>query len=125
MAIHKELLDKIIAEKTKIISLVMQGKTFPVESSEISYTDVPVNSPTMRGGVYFSDTMAYRAKILIRDDSLSKLLSKAMLGPNTEFAKIQLVPESVSLQIFANLTNYVQKSTGFELNMILVETLSK
>jgi hypothetical protein len=125
MAIHKDLIEKIIAEKTKIISIIIQGNTFPVESSEISYTDVPVNSPTMRGGVYFSDTRAYRAKILVNDYSISKLLSQAMLGPNTEFAKIQLVPDSALLQIFANLINYVQKSTGFELNLILVEMLAK
>lgn len=124
MVLHKESLDKIIAEKTKIFSIIIQGKTFPVSSSEISYTDVPVNSPTMRGGVYFSDTMTYRAKVLVGDGSISKLLSNAMLGPNTEFAKIQLVLDS-SLQIFGNLTNYVQKSTGFELNLILVETLAK
>jgi hypothetical protein len=123
--LHKEALTKIIAEKTKITSIIIQDKTFPVASSEISYTDVPVNKPTTRGGVYFSDTMAYRAKILVSDNSLSKLLSKAMLGPNTEFAKIQLVPDSVPLQIFGNLTNYVQKSTGIELNLVLVETLTK
>lgn len=125
MPIHKEALDKMIAERTKIASIIIQNQTFPVVSSEISYTDVPVNSPTMRGGVYFSDTTAYRAKILVNDASISKLLSNAMLGPNTEFAKIRLVPDSASLQIFGNLTNYVQKSTGFELNMILVETLAK
>ena len=118
------VLDKIIADKTKITEMIIQNQKFQVEFSEIIYSDVPVNRPTTRGGVYFSDTMAYKAKILVRDNSLSKFLSQAMLGPNTEFAKIQLVSQS-PVQIFANLTNYVQKSTGFELNLVIVDASSK
>jgi len=118
------VLDKIIADKTKITEITIQNQKFQVEFSEIIYSDVPVSRPTTRGGVYFSDTMAYKAKILVRDNSLSKFLSQAMLGPNTEFAKIQLVSQS-PVQIFANLTNYVQKSTGFELNLVIVDASSK
>jgi hypothetical protein len=122
VAIDKAALDKIISDKTRIIELVIQGTKFSVQSSEIIYSDVPVSRPTTRGGVYFADTMAYKAKVLVQDASISKMLSQAMLGPNTDFAKIQLVLGSVSLQIFANLTNYVQKSTGFDLNLVIVET---
>ena len=46
-----------------------------------------------------------------------------MLGPNAEFAKIRLIQEeNPSLQILANLTNYVQKSGGFEMNLVIIET---
>lgn len=125
MAIDKAALDKIISDKTRIIELVIQDTKFSVQSSEIVYSDVPVSRPTTRGGVYFADTMAYKAKVLVQDSSISKMLSQAMLGPNTDFAKIQLVLDSVPLQIFANLTSYVQKSTGFDLNLVIVETLPK
>ncbi len=123
MAIDKAALDKIISDKTRIIELVIQDTKFSVQSSEIVYSDVPVSRPTTRGGVYFADTMAYKAKVLVQDSSISKMLSQAMLGPNTDFAKIQLVLDSVPLQIFANLTSYVQKSTGFDLNLVIVETI--
>jgi len=125
VAIDKAALDKIISDKTRIIELVIQDTKFSVQSSEIVYSDVPVSRPTTRGGVYFADTMAYKAKVLVQDSSISKMLSQAMLGPNTDFAKIQLVLDSVPLQIFANLTSYVQKSTGFDLNLVIVETLPK
>lgn len=119
------LLDKIIADGNKIVAIIIQNKRFQADYSEITYSDVPVSRPTTRGGVYFSDTMAYKAKIVISDSSVSKLLSQAMLGPNTEFAKIQLVLESDSLQVFANLNSYVQKSTGIELNLVIIEALAK
>jgi hypothetical protein len=119
------LLDKIIADGNKVAAIIIQNKRFRADYSEIVYSDVPVSRPTTRGGVYFSDTMAYKAKIVISDSSVSKLLSQTMLGPNTEFAKIQLVLESDSLQIFANLNSYVQKSAGFELNLVIIEALAK
>ncbi|MFM7861208.1 MAG: hypothetical protein ACKO7Y_00425 [Candidatus Nitrosotenuis sp.] len=125
MAINKEIMDKLVAQKEKITHLIIQNKSFMAISSEIVFSDVPVSRPTTRGGVYFSDTTAYKAKILVTDFSISQLLSQAMLGPNTEFAKIQLVPESNSVQIIANLTNYVQKSSGIELNLTIMDTLSK
>ena len=122
--IDKDLLQRLVKEKTKIAQIIIQNKKFQVESSELSYSDVPVNRPTTRGGVYFSDTMAFKAKVLVLDNVVSEVLSKTMLGPNTEFARIQLVLENTQMQIFANLTNYVQKSKGYDLNMTIVETLS-
>jgi len=125
VAINKEILDKLIADGTKITQLVIKNKSFAAKSSEIVFSDVPVSRPTTRGGVYFSDTTEYRAKVLVEDFSISKLLSQTMLGPNAEFAKIQLIMESNSAQIFANLKNYVQKSTGIELNLTIIDALSK
>jgi hypothetical protein len=122
--LDKETLDSLVQNKTKIIELVIQNKKYSVDSSELIYSDIPVNRPTMRGNVYFSDMMAFKAKIFIKDSTLSESLSKTMLGPNIEFARIQLVADNTKMQIFANLTNYVQKGGGFELNLVIVETLS-
>ena len=125
MTLDKNLLQRLVEQKIRITSLQIQKNSFAVEQSEITFSDVPVNRPTIRGGVYFSDTTAYKAKILIRDLSISKFLSQAMLGPNTEFADIELTPESENLLISANLTNYVQKSSGIELSLTITDTLSK
>jgi hypothetical protein len=125
MGLDKSIIENLIQNKTRMVELMVQEKKFSIDSSDLSYSDVPVNQPTTRGGVYFSDTMAFKARIMIKDPTISKSLSKVMLGPNTEFAKIQLIPDGdASVQIFANLTNYVQKSNGVELNLVVVETLS-
>ncbi|MEM2160246.1 MAG: hypothetical protein QXN55_04755 [Candidatus Nitrosotenuis sp.] len=123
--IDDSVLRKMIQDKTPILQIVMQAKSFAVESSTLAHSDVPVSRPTTRGGVYFSDTKAFKAKVLIRDSAISEYLSKAMLGPNTEFAKIQLVSSDPKMQIFANLTNYVQKGSGFELSLTIVEASAK
>lgn len=87
----------------------------------------PVNSPTTRGGVYFSDTFAYKIRGIIDDLSVIPLLSKTMLGPNTEFGEIKITTDilkdgkKIPLHLFANLTNSVQSSSKIELNMILVK----
>lgn len=121
--LDKEALQKLVQSKTRISHILVQETKYSVDSSELGYSDVPVNKPTTRGGVYFSDTMAFKAKVFVSDPELSKSLSKTMLGPNTEFAKIRLIQEeNPKLQILANLTNYVQKNGGFEMNLVIVET---
>lgn len=120
----KEFLLGLVKEKNIIQSVIIQDKTFVVDNSEITYSEIPVNKPTTRGGVYHTDTMAFKARIAISDHSISAVLSKAMLGPNQEFAQIEVVINN-TMRIFANLTNYVQKSTGYDLNLMLVDTLPK
>lgn len=120
----KEFLLGLVKEKNIIQSVIIQDKTFVVDNSEITYSEIPVNKPTTRGGVYHTDTMAFKARIAISDHSISAVLSKAMLGPNQEFAQIEVVVNN-TMRIFANLTNYVQKSTGYDLNLMLVDTLPK
>ena len=125
MSIDNKLLEQIISNKIKIDELIIQNRNFPVMSSELNYSEVPVNKPTTRGGVYFSDTKAFKAKVVVQDKSLSSILPGLMLGPNSEFAKINLVARNFPALVFANLTNYVQKSTGFELNLTIIEASTK
>jgi hypothetical protein len=91
-------------------------------SATITLSDVPVRRPTMRGGVYYTDKSVFKIKAFAKDDSLSKLLSKSMLGPNTDFEKIEFLAPVERVKIFANLTNYVQKNAGLELNLVVVGT---
>ncbi|MDH3191480.1 MAG: hypothetical protein OEM18_02180 [Nitrosopumilus sp.] len=90
----------------------------------------PVNSATTRGGVYFSDKFAYKIKGVIKDLSVVPLLSKKMLGPNTNFDEIKITTKTVlsgktkNLSLFANLTNSIQNPSQIELNMILINLKS-
>lgn len=123
MALDRDALLAIIQKNEKITHMVILGQKYELYDSEFSYSDVPVSKPTTRGGVYFTDTMAFKVRARATDSTLSKILPKTMLGPNTEFAKIELIG-NVPLKIFANLTNYVQKSSGFELNLMISDTES-
>ena len=110
--------------------LHLDGKKYSFSDVMIVNSPTPVNSPTTRGGVYFSDTFAYKIKGTIYDLSIIPLLSKTMLGPNTEFREIKITTtihndeKETHLTLFTNLTNSVQSSSKIELNMILVKLTS-
>ena len=100
--------------------------TYPLNSVAISKSSTPVNRPTNRGGVYFSDTFAFKIKAVVDDLSIAELLSKSMLGPNPEFQEIEIttnVPIKDSIKkvtFFVNLTNSMQSSSRIELNMTII-----
>lgn len=110
--------------------LHLDDKRYSLSDVVIVNSPTPVNSPTTRGGVYFSDTFAYKIKGTINDLSIIPLLSKTMLGPNTEFGEIKITTnfskdgKKILLSLFANLTNSIQSSSKIELNMILVKLVS-
>jgi len=64
--------------------LYLNDDVYPITCVSISNSSIPVNEPTTRGGVYFSDKFAYKMKGVIEDLSVIPLLTKKMLGPNTE-----------------------------------------
>ncbi len=122
-----ELLMSINEKQSLDYVLSLDDKTYPLTDVSIVNSPTPVNAPTTRGGVYFSDTFAYKIKGVITDLSIIPLLSKTMLGPNTEFHEIKITTQIIrdgnklSLSLFTNLTNSVQSSSKIELNMILVK----
>lgn len=125
MKVDKDVLFGLIGkEPMPQFTMVVGSKSCPVDKISLSHSDVPVTRPTTRGGVYFTDKMAFKIRAQISDDSISRLLSKTMLGPNSDFEEIQFLTKagSSTLRMFANLTNYVQKSVGLELNLIVVGT---
>jgi hypothetical protein len=97
-----------------------------LDSVAIAKSSTPVNRPTNRGGVYFSDTFAFKIKAVVADLSIAELLSKSMLGPNPEFQELEIttnVPIKDSIKkvtFFVNLTNSMQSSSHIELNMIII-----
>jgi len=123
MEIHKDILQGL-ADGETAMTVTIGGISYDVIRAHVAYEDVPVTKPTTRGGVYFSDKMAFKIRAQIEGQSLSGVLSKAMLGPNSDFATITLHAKlgASDFTIFANLTNYVQKKDTVDLNLVVIGT---
>ncbi len=107
--------------------LYLNDAIFPITCVSITNSPIPVNEPTTRGGAYFSEKFAYKMKGVIEGLSVVPLLTKKMLGPNTEFAELKISTQiesngkSMNLEIFTNLTNSIQTPDSIELSMIIVK----
>ena len=108
-------------------TILVNDRIFSLMDVSIANSSIPVNEPTTRGGVYFSEKFAYKMKGVINDLSVIPLLTKKMLGPNTEFGELKISSQIesngkiVHIDIFTNLTNSVQTPNSIELSMIIVE----
>jgi len=128
MPMNLDLLQNLIQyniEHLPSFTLHLDDKSYDVLRVSIVNSSIPVNEPTTRGGVYFSEKFAYKMKGEITDLSVIPLLTKKMLGPNTEFGelkitvKIECAGKLVPVEIFTNLTNSVQTPNSIELSMII------
>ena len=134
MELNENILLKIIeihdASKLDFI-LHIEDETFPLKNVEILKTPTPVNQPTTRGGVYFSEKHIFKIKSQLSDFSIVPLLSKSMLGPNADFQDLEIVTHveidnSLNKVIFfAHLTNYMKSNSNIELNMTIIKIESK
>lgn len=130
MSINPDLLETLISHSEKNplnFYLTLNGVTYSIIDVSITHSPIPVNEPTTRGGVYFSDTFAYKMKGVVEDLSIVPLLTKKMLGPSTEFGEIKITTKieyekkPLHFEIFTNLTNSVQTTNSIELSMIIVK----
>ena len=130
MSFNKELLEKLIEfhEKNSIkFTLYVNDGSYQISSTSITNSPIPVNEPTTRGGVYFSDKFAYKMKCIVEDLSVVPLLTEKMLGPNTEFGELKITTiiesndKSTPVEIFTNLTSSVQTPNSIELSLIIVK----
>ena len=130
MSVDSNLFEKLMIfsnQNSSKFTLFLNDTDYDLVDVSIEHSSVPVNEPTTRGGVYFSEKYAYKMKGAIRDLSVVPLLTKKMLGPNTEFGElkistlIEIDKKSISLEIFTNLTNSVQTPDSIELSMIIVK----
>ena len=129
MSIDSDLLETLmkctINDFPKFL-LHLNDAVYPLIEVSIENSPIPVNEPTTRGGVYFSEKFAYKMKGAIEDLNVVPLLTKKMLGPNVEFGKLRISGEiqfngkTVSVNVFTNLTNSVQTPNSIELSMIIV-----
>ncbi len=126
---EKSLLKIIEIQKSTKLDFILEidSDTFPLKNVKIIKSLTPVHRPTTRGGVYFSDTFAFKIKAQVTDLSLAPLLSKSMLGPNPDFQDLQIITNikidnSFKKIIFlVHLTNSMQSSSYIELNMTLIK----
>ena len=116
---------KMQEEQTLDFKLIIDKNEFDIIDLTIKNETTPVSKPTKRGGVYFSDTTVYKINAVINDLSISKYLTRAMLGPNTEFQDIIIQPinkknkHNTDFKIITNLTSSKQSSNKIELNLMV------
>ena len=130
MTLDETILQKIleIQKSTKLdFVLHVDSKAFALKNVSILKTPTPVNKPTSRGGVYFSDTFSFKVKAQVDDLSLEPLLSKSMLGPNTDFQELEIITNAKindsikKISLYVHLTNSMQSASYIELNMNLIK----
>ena len=128
----EKLLDSLIQlqKKQRIeYSIHIENKSFVFSEASIERSSTPLTSPTLRGGVYFSDTYVYKIKGNVSDFSIIPLLSATMLGPNDDFrdilvkTKTTIDSNEADVTLHTNLTNSMQSSAKIELNLIITKAV--
>ncbi len=122
---EKEL-QKIVEESSSNFKILIENNSFTVDEIKMFQTDNPITEPTTRGGVYFVEMKEWKVEATILDTSISKYLSKAMLGPNKDFLDITLYAinenrEKISL--VTNLKNSMQNKSKIILYLTLKDAI--
>ena len=122
---NEEILTKISEEKNLSYVLDIDEKIFQVQRFSIEKSKIPVRKPTTRGGVYFTDTTAYKVKATTNDLSITKEIPRLMLGPNADFKPIRIKTRlkidgmDNLVTLTTHLTNTVNMKETVELNLIV------
>lgn len=130
MEISDEEITKILQTSDQKYLMHVDDKMFSLEDVLIEKTKIPVRKPTTRGGVYFTDTVAYKIKATTRDMSILFLLPKIMLGPNSEFVPVKIRTsvtdgnKTKSILLVCHVSNTVNTKTMVQLNLILDKIVS-
>ena len=125
MATDEFILAKISESSALQGSLRIGGKGYSLNHFSVTKSKIPVRKPTTRGGVYFSDTTAYKVKASTQDLRVISEIPKVMLGPNTDFKPIQIQTslqldgKARSVTLVTHLTNAMNNKTMVELNLIV------
>ena len=118
---EKEL-QKIVQENSSNFEMIIEDNVFEVSNIDIFQTDNPITEPTTRGGVYYAEMKELKVQATILDTTISKYLSKAMLGPNKDFLDIILRTKNDAddeISLITNLTNSMQDATKIILYLTL------
>ena len=112
-----------LVEKNNLnFKMLVGDKSFKINEISIFKTDNPINEPTTRGGVYFAELKEIKIQATIHDTTISRYLSKAMLGPNKDFLDIILeacMQDGQKISLVVNLTNSMQNATKIVLYLTL------
>ncbi|MDC0063425.1 hypothetical protein OAJ67_00325 [Candidatus Nitrosopelagicus sp.] len=119
---NEKELQKIVQKSSVNFKIVIENNSFLVDEIKMLQTDNPITEPTTRGGVYFAEMKEWKIEATIFDTSISKHLSKAMLGPNKDFLDIILhatIENGQKISLITNLKNSMQNSAKIILYLTL------
>ena len=121
---NEDVLIKLSGTQSLSGTIHVEEKSYQVSKMSIVKSTIPVRKPTTRGGVYFTDTSAYKIKAITSDITISSEIPKLMLGPNTDFkpffVKTGLIDDTKqSVTLTVHLTNAVNTKDHVELNLIV------
>ena len=115
-------LQKIVEKNSSDFNMLIGKNSFSINEIKIFQTDNPITEPTTRGGVYFVELKELKIEATILDTSVTKHLSKAMLGPNKDFLDIILqakIQDNQKISLVTNLTNSMQNASKIILYLTL------
>ena len=123
---NEKELQEIVHKNSSNFRMLIGENSFAVNDIKVFQTENPITEPTTRGGVYFAELKELKVQATIRDTSVSKHLSKAMLGPNKDFLDITLQGDNKDgqkISLVTNLTNSMQNSSKVVLYLTLKDVI--
>ena len=119
-------LQAIVQKYSLNFEMLLENNSFAIDETKIFQTENPITEPTTRGGVYFAEMKELKVEAIVQDTSISKHLSKAMLGPNKEFLDIVLqasIGNKQTISLVTNLTNIMQNTSKIHLYLTLKDAI--
>ena len=123
---NEKELQEIVGKFSSNFKILIENKSFVVDEIKMIHTDNPITEPTTRGGVYFAEMKEWKIEATIFDTSISKHLSKAMLGPNKDFLDIILdatIENGQKISLVTNLKNSMQNASKIILYLTLKDAI--
>ena len=123
---NEKELQEIVHRNSSNFKMLIGENSFAVNEIKVFQTENPITEPTTRGGVYFAELKELKVQATILDTSVSKHLSKAMLGPNKDFLDITLQGDNKDgqkISLVTNLTNIMQNVSKVVLYLTLKDVI--
>ena len=123
---NEKELQEIVHKNSSNFKMLIGENSFAVNEIKVFQTENPITEPTTRGGVYFAELKELKVQATILDTSVSKHLSKAMLGPNKDFLDITLQGDNKDgqkISLVTNLTNSMQNASKVVLYLTLKDVI--
>lgn len=123
---NEKELQEIVHRNSSNFKMLIGEDSFVVNEIKVFQTENPITEPTTRGGVYFAELKELKVQATILDTSVSKHLSKAMLGPNKDFLDITLQGDNKDgqkISLVTNLTNSMQNASKVVLYLTLKDVI--
>lgn len=123
---NEKELQEIVHKNSSNFRMLIGENSFAVNEIKVFQTENPITEPTTRGGVYFAELKELKVQATIQDTSVSKHLSKAMLGPNKDFLDITLQGDNKDgqkISLVTNLTNSMQNASKVVLYLTLKDVI--